>query len=87
MKELHSTITSKGQVTVPVEIRRLLRIGPHDKLAFVVDADQVKVMAATSVVARTAGMLRSGRPRLSSQDERVAAEEAIGREGAERGGR
>ena len=34
-----STVTSKGQVTIPVEARRALRIRPGTKLEFVVRQD------------------------------------------------
>lgn len=37
-------ITSKGQVTVPVEIRRLLGASPGDKLDFQLTPDGVKVV-------------------------------------------
>jgi len=36
MKEVLSTVTSKGQVTIPIEVRRELQIEPGDKLAFVI---------------------------------------------------
>jgi antitoxin PrlF len=36
MNEIVSTISSKGQVTIPVEIRRRLGVGAADKIAFVV---------------------------------------------------
>jgi antitoxin PrlF len=39
MKEVVSTITSKGQVTVPAEVRRHLGVSTRDKLAFVIDDD------------------------------------------------
>ncbi|MFW6075134.1 MAG: AbrB/MazE/SpoVT family DNA-binding domain-containing protein [Chloroflexota bacterium] len=32
-----SNVTSKGQVTIPIAIRRHLGIGDHDKVEFVVD--------------------------------------------------
>lgn len=32
-------LTSKGQITIPKEIRDLLGIAPGDKLAFVVESD------------------------------------------------
>jgi len=35
-KEIYSTVTSKGQVTIPLEIRKYLGIGTHDKIAFVI---------------------------------------------------
>jgi AbrB family looped-hinge helix DNA binding protein len=37
MKEIVSTITSKGQVTIPAEVRRYLGVGQGDKLSFVID--------------------------------------------------
>ena len=35
-KELYSTVTSKGQVTLPVEVRKHLGITANDKVAFVI---------------------------------------------------
>lgn len=37
MKEIISTITSKGQVTIPTEIRKYLGVATNDKIAFVID--------------------------------------------------
>lgn len=37
MKEIISTITSKGQVTIPAEVRKYLGIETNDKVAFVID--------------------------------------------------
>ena len=39
MKEIVSTLTSKGQVTIPVEVRRHLGVGQGDKLCFVISDD------------------------------------------------
>jgi AbrB family looped-hinge helix DNA binding protein len=40
----HSTVTSKGQTTIPQEIRRLLNIKPGDRLVYVVeDSDIVRI--------------------------------------------
>lgn len=39
MKEIISTITSKGQVTIPAEVRKYLGIKTSDKIAFVIDAE------------------------------------------------
>ena len=33
-RQIPSTITSKGQVTVPAEVRRLLGVDTNDKIAF-----------------------------------------------------
>ncbi|MGH2535611.1 MAG: AbrB/MazE/SpoVT family DNA-binding domain-containing protein [Thermomicrobiales bacterium] len=38
-----STITTKGQVTIPAEVRRHLGVGEHDQVAFVIDDNQVRL--------------------------------------------
>ena len=45
-----STVTSKGQVTIPKAVRDALQIDTGDKLAFVVTGDEV-------VVSKTADLL------------------------------
>jgi AbrB family looped-hinge helix DNA binding protein len=46
MKEIVSTVTSKGQVTLPAEVRRSLGIKTRDKVAFVIeDGGTVKLRA------------------------------------------
>lgn len=37
MQQLLTSITSKGQVTIPAEIRRMLGVSKNDKIAFVLD--------------------------------------------------
>jgi AbrB family looped-hinge helix DNA binding protein len=39
MREIVSAITSKGQVTIPAEVRQHLGVKTNDKIAFVIDAD------------------------------------------------
>ncbi len=39
MKEIISTVTSKGQVTIPAEVREYLGIKTNDKIAFVIDQE------------------------------------------------
>jgi AbrB family looped-hinge helix DNA binding protein len=44
MKEIVSTITSKGQVTIPAEVRRHLGVSINDKLTFVLeDSGEVRL--------------------------------------------
>lgn len=83
-KQILTTVTKKGQVTIPVEIRRLLGVDPHDKIAFVVLADQVCVVRPTSVVERTAGALKTDESVLSDEELREAAEIAIAEDVMER---
>ena len=39
----HAKITSKGQVTVPREVRRVLGVGAGDQLLFETDGDGVRI--------------------------------------------
>lgn len=80
---LTSSVTRKGQVTIPAQIRRLLALSTNDKVAFLVADGKVQIAPAQSVVARTAGMLRSALPRLAPADEEAAAEDAIADEASE----
>lgn len=84
MKEHLTVVTRKGQVTIPVEIRRALRLKEGDKVAFTVEEGEVKLGRAVSVVERTAGALKSDAPVLTAEEERAAAERAIAEDVLER---
>jgi AbrB family looped-hinge helix DNA binding protein len=43
LSELTAKITSKGRLTVPVAVRRHLGLGPHDRVAFVIEGDDVRL--------------------------------------------
>lgn len=43
MKEFVATISSKGQVTIPADVRHFLGVEPADKIAFVVEEDEGRV--------------------------------------------
>lgn len=40
---MHSTVTSKGQTTIPEKIRRALRMKPGDRLEYQLEADRVTI--------------------------------------------
>ena len=40
---LHSTVTSKGQTTIPEKIRKALRIKPGDRLEYEVEGDRAMI--------------------------------------------
>jgi antitoxin PrlF len=44
MREFVTTITQRGQVTIPAEVRRLLGAKPRDKIAFRVEGDIVRLV-------------------------------------------
>lgn len=43
MRSVISTITTKGQVTIPAEVRRHLGVDSHDQVAFVIEGDRVSL--------------------------------------------
>ncbi len=43
VKELISTVTTKGQITLPAEVQRRLGLKPHDKVAFAIDTERDEV--------------------------------------------
>jgi antitoxin PrlF len=80
MHEQLTVVTRKGQVTIPAEIRKALGIKEGDKVAFVVEDNQVKLTRKGSIVEQTAGALKSDLPALSPRAERAAMEQAIAEE-------
>ncbi len=45
MKQISSTMTQRGQVTLPAEVRRLLGVKPRDKVTFTIDGGEVRLEA------------------------------------------
>jgi AbrB family looped-hinge helix DNA binding protein len=79
-----STMTSKGQVTIPVEMRRRLGLSPSDKVEFVMDEDDGLTLRLAR--ARSFLDLKSSIPELPGRDSgdfvdiiREAQEEAFDR--------
>lgn len=54
----YSTVTSKGQVTIPKHLREELGIEPGEQVIFSLDADGLRIARSVSIVERTAGALR-----------------------------
>lgn len=58
-KELITTITQRGQVTIPAEIRRLLGTKPRDKVSFRVENGQVHLLPARFTLATVYGSVKA----------------------------
>lgn len=73
-----ATLTSKGQITIPADVRRLLNVQAGDRVEFIqVEPGRFEIVAATRSVRELKGMF--GKPaRTVSIDEmnRTIAEQA-----------
>ena len=58
-QEYISTVTSKGQVTVPIEIRRVLGLKPQDKIVFRMVGDKVEVGPLPMTLEEAYGSVKS----------------------------
>ncbi len=55
MKQIVTTITSGGQITLPAEVRRLLGVKLRDKVAFAIDDGRVAVVPVKYTIRSAAG--------------------------------
>ena len=73
-----STLTSKGQVTIPKQVRDHLQLKTGDRLEFIVEPEgRVILRPATADLSALDGLLdRSGRPAVSVEAMHRAVESA-----------
>lgn len=72
MKQYTTTMTQRGQVTVPVEVQRLLGIGPRDKVTFTVEGREVRLASAREQLNAVFGSVKRLHP-----DDRTSLDELI----------
>src|SRR6266702_171260 len=72
MQEFETTVTEKGQVTIPQEIRRIMGLQPRDKVRFEVEGEVVKITRASSKLLKWFGSVP---PRKKPEDFRQVREE------------
>jgi AbrB family looped-hinge helix DNA binding protein len=75
MNVFYGTMTSKGQTTVPQEIRELLKLKPGDRIRYVVRNGEVVIKAKNKRLIDLAGILH--RPDVSALSQ-TDMDEAIG---------
>ncbi len=69
------TLTSKGQTTVPAEVREFLGLKPGDKIRYIRRGDEIVIKAKNRRAAEFAGILQdAARSPLSTEE----LEDAIG---------
>jgi antitoxin PrlF len=66
---MESAITSKGQATIPKEIRDHLRLKPGDRVKFFIQPDGHVVMLPKLPASALRGMLKSKRQRPATIEE------------------
>ncbi len=78
----HSTVTRKGQTTIPGRIRKALRIKPGDKLEYTVEGDHVTIRVHLGTRALKGALAsKRGKGMSFSEIREAAAKIARGREG------
>jgi antitoxin PrlF len=79
----HSTVTSKGQTTIPGKVRKALRIKTGDKLEYVVEGDHATIRVHPGTRSLK-GVLASekGKGMSFAEIREAAAKAARGRDGA-----
>jgi antitoxin PrlF len=81
-----TTVTTKGQVTIPVEIRQLLGIKPKDRVRFDINGDgSVVVVAARSHVRASFGAVKSPSGLKDDKTLRREFEEGVAEQALRRG--
>lgn len=75
--EAETVVTRKGQITIPVSIRRALSLREGDRIAWAMEGQEVRLVRRPGVVDRTAGMFHHGGAALAAEELRLVAESAI----------
>ena len=85
MREITATTTQRNQVTIPAEVRRLLRLKPRDKVTFSIDdTGKVHLEAASFTVESAFGSVKpSQRPEDFDEIIRTAKDERAERTASE----
>jgi antitoxin PrlF len=78
---LHSTVTSKGQTTIPEKIRKALRIKPGDKLEYEVEGDRATIRVHPGIRSLKGALTSNKGKGMSFAEIREAAAEAARHEG------
>lgn len=81
---VRSSITRKGQVTIPATMRRRLNLRQGDEVAFELADEEIRLTPATSRIAALYGSLSFSGPSLTAEELRDVAATKIAEEGVRR---
>ena len=80
MKEFNTTLTQRGQVTIPAEVRRLLGAKPRDKVVFRIEGSSVTLAPAPFDLESAYGSVKPlHHPEDFEEISRIAREDNIAR--------
>ncbi len=68
MQRYYTTLTVRGQVTLPAEIRKLLGVKPKEKVTFEVEGDSVRIVPSRYTVESVRGSVPPLAERKSLED-------------------
>jgi AbrB family looped-hinge helix DNA binding protein len=85
LKEMLSSISPKGQVTIPIEIRRMLGVKPKDLVEFKVEGREVRLVPASASIRAFYQAVPALDPPRTLDEMTAIAAEAHAREVAEEG--
>ena len=68
-----STVTSKGQTTIPKKIRELLALKPNDKLFYIIEEDKVMLKPLQGNILELKGIVASNKKSSDPHKIRKAA--------------
>jgi len=69
-----STITTKGQITIPVSIRKAYGLHPNDRVDFIAEGDRIILLPVKTLRDFRGSVTGSGNP----DQERQTAKDAVG---------
>lgn len=81
----YSTLTVKGQTTIPIEIRQALHLKPHQRLLYKLKGNEVVLKAEEGTILNFYGSLKSHLPPPSKKEMREIVRKAIARKAAKEG--
>ncbi|PTX99790.1 hypothetical protein DB346_18405 [Verrucomicrobia bacterium LW23] len=82
---VQSTITEKFQTTIPLEVRRAMKLAPRQKVTYQLRPDGSVIMRRVLGLNELIGSLKPDRPVGTIAEEKEAAAAAWAREAAEEG--
>ena len=71
-----STLTSKGQVTIPAEVRKRLGLHPGDRVGFIVDGGEVRLVRKENRIEAAFGICKSDTSVSLEDMERIVRQRA-----------